>query len=325
VEASGEGFVDITAEIRRQNDRPVVLFKLLKEIGDFNIGVAVVRVFHFAPLTEEGIGFVEEEYALASAGGGEDAIEIFFCLADVLADDAGQIDAKDVEPQVIADNAGSHGLARARSAGEQGFQTFDSRVSLAEAPSVIDGVAMAYRFGEFADLPQGRCGEHEIVPRLARYQAASEATDRALGLIADRDGEIGEIGRPRLVGEREHVSRIGSRRRNAARAERVAGGKLRCRCAGSMSIPELNAPLISRLAEADDADLMSRDHPTPMGIAREHDPDGRRRIRNLVKEPPGFLCAEQVRGDKKADSTAFESLKELDARWLVRGREIQGE
>ena len=163
MKTAGERLVDVTAEICRQDDGTVVLFELLEEIGDFDVGVAVVRVFHFAPLAEEGVGFVEEEYALGAARGGEDAIEILFRLADILADDAGQIDAKHVEPQMIADDGGSHGLARAGSAREQGFQ-------ILRCPSVSDRSPRRRR----------RCGDGGSLRRVRGLAAGSrrEARDR---------------------------------------------------------------------------------------------------------------------------------------------------
>ena len=53
------------------------------------------------------------------ARGGEDAIEILLGLADILADDPGQIDAKHVEAEMIADEGGSHCLPRTGAAREQ--------------------------------------------------------------------------------------------------------------------------------------------------------------------------------------------------------------
>ena len=75
----------------------VVLFELLQEIGDFDIGVAVVRVLHFAPLAEKGVGFVEEENRVAPVGRRRRRVEVLLRLADVLADDAGEVDAEHVE------------------------------------------------------------------------------------------------------------------------------------------------------------------------------------------------------------------------------------
>ena len=59
--ATGESVVHVSAEIGGQDDDALVFLHFLEQIGDFDIGVAIVRVFDFGTLAEEGIGFIEEK------------------------------------------------------------------------------------------------------------------------------------------------------------------------------------------------------------------------------------------------------------------------
>ena len=69
-----------------------MLFDLLEQIGHLHIGVAVVGVLHLAALAEDGVALVEEQDAVGLFGLGEHRLKIFLRLADILADDLGDID-----------------------------------------------------------------------------------------------------------------------------------------------------------------------------------------------------------------------------------------
>ena len=59
--AARERLVDVAPEVGGEDDDAVVLLELLQEIGDLDVGVAIVRVLDLAALAEERLGLVEEE------------------------------------------------------------------------------------------------------------------------------------------------------------------------------------------------------------------------------------------------------------------------
>src|SRR5205823_6319977 len=59
--ASGEGIVHVAAEVGGEDNDALVFLHFLEQIGDLDVGVAIVRVLDFGALAEEGVGFVEEE------------------------------------------------------------------------------------------------------------------------------------------------------------------------------------------------------------------------------------------------------------------------
>ena len=151
----------------------------MQQVVDLDVGVAVVAVFHFAALAEEGVGFVEEEDCPAVFGGVKNAAQILFGFADVLADDARQIDAIEVEVQFRGEYFGGHRFAGSADAGKQGADAEASRTCAGESPGAIDFGAMTDvgADGTKKALLFGR--QHEILP---------------MGFVVDPLGEIVEAG-----------------------------------------------------------------------------------------------------------------------------------
>jgi hypothetical protein len=76
-------------------------------------------ILDLAALAEQRIRFAEEQYGAGRLRLVEQAGEVLLGLADVLVDDAGQIDAIQVEGQFAGQDLGGHRLAGARLAAEQ--------------------------------------------------------------------------------------------------------------------------------------------------------------------------------------------------------------
>ena len=129
-----KGFVEVLAEVGRQDRDPVVLFHPLQEIGDLDVRVAVVRVAHFGAFAEQRVRFVEEQNRVGAFRRGEDAIEILLGLANVLADDTREIDFVEVQTQLTRDDLGGHRLARSGRPCEQRARSFAVRESLRSKP-----------------------------------------------------------------------------------------------------------------------------------------------------------------------------------------------
>ena len=64
VEPAGERLVDVGAQVGRQHRQAVEGLHPLQQVGDLDVGVAVVGVAHLAALAEHGVGLVEEEHGV---------------------------------------------------------------------------------------------------------------------------------------------------------------------------------------------------------------------------------------------------------------------
>ena len=115
VEAAGEGLVDVGPQVGGQDGEAVEGLHPLQQVGDLDVGVAVVGVAHLGPLAEEGIGLVEEQDGVDAVGLGEDPLQVLLGLTHVLVDHGGQVDGVQVEAEVAGHDLGRHGLAGARS------------------------------------------------------------------------------------------------------------------------------------------------------------------------------------------------------------------
>ena len=63
--SADECFVHVLAQIRRQNSDALILFHLLQQVADLDIGVAVVSVLDFRPLAEQRVRLVEKQNRVA--------------------------------------------------------------------------------------------------------------------------------------------------------------------------------------------------------------------------------------------------------------------
>ena len=104
VHAPREGLVDVLAQIAREDHDAFVFFDLLQQVRDFDVGVAIVRVLALRNACRRARRLRRRTGSRCStARGAKDAIEILLGLADVLADDAGEIDLVEVEPELARD------------------------------------------------------------------------------------------------------------------------------------------------------------------------------------------------------------------------------
>ena len=61
LKSTGKSFINIASAVGGQNDKAVVAFNTLLEIGNFLIGILVVRIMDFCPLAEKCVGFIKEQ------------------------------------------------------------------------------------------------------------------------------------------------------------------------------------------------------------------------------------------------------------------------
>src|SRR3954469_17621941 len=127
------------------------LLHALEQVGDLDVGVAVVRVADGASLAEQRVGLVEEKHGAGALGVVEDDVEVLLGLADVFRDDLREVDGKEIGCELGGDGMGGHGLAGAALPGEQRGDALrvDER---AEAPIVEHLAAEADMLDQRAQL-----------------------------------------------------------------------------------------------------------------------------------------------------------------------------
>src|SRR6185437_15544492 len=184
VHASSKGVVHITAQVGGENDDALVLLHLLQQVGDFNVGVAIVRVLHFGAFAEERVGLIEEEDGVGSLGFAEDLAELLFGFANVLADYDGEVDAIKVEAEVPRNNTGGHGFPRPADAAEQDVEALAGREALIESPLRIDGVTMALGGADIVQLADDVRWNHQAVPGGGTVDLAAKAAKAVVALSA---------------------------------------------------------------------------------------------------------------------------------------------
>lgn len=89
---SPDRFVDPGSIAGREDREPGIFSSPQQEIIDFNVGVAVVAVFHVRTFAKKSIRFVEEQDAVTILRRNEDTAKILLCLANIFGGDGLQVD-----------------------------------------------------------------------------------------------------------------------------------------------------------------------------------------------------------------------------------------
>ncbi len=136
--------IDRALYVGREDCEAAIRFHPLQQVADFHIGVAIVAVLDVTALPEERVGLVEEQDAAALLGCVENATQVLLGLTYVLADDLAQIDAIQIEPQLVREHLGGHGLARAARTGEQRSDPEAALATCCESPLFVNLRTAAY-------------------------------------------------------------------------------------------------------------------------------------------------------------------------------------
>src|SRR5262249_13073334 len=141
-------------------------------------------------LAEEGVGLVEEQDGAALLGAVEDVAEILLRLADVLADDAGQVDAIEVELQMVGEDVGGHRLARAGRARKERADAAPSGQARGEAPRLVHLGASGHLVRDLMELGQDVGWQDDVLPGGAGRETLGEFAEAPADLLAARVPEI---------------------------------------------------------------------------------------------------------------------------------------
>src|SRR5258708_16987631 len=161
-ESARESFIQILALVGGKNCNRVERLNALQEKRDFLIGVAIVRIFGFAPLAEKSIGLVEEKDPTLVLGLVENAGQIFLGFTNVFRDDQGEINVVDLPARGLAEQAGGHGFARPWRAVEKG--AISGAQFGRHSPLVHEGFTVPDPDLDFPDLPESAGGQHKVGP-----------------------------------------------------------------------------------------------------------------------------------------------------------------
>ena len=159
VEPARERRVDVRAQVGGEDDDAVERLHALQQVGDLDVGVAVVGVADLRALAEQRVRLVEEQHAVHALGLVEDAVEVLLRLADVLVDDGGEVDRVEVEAQLAGDHLGGHRLAGPRRPGEQRRDALAAATAALHAPRLEHRSRAGARARRArAAAPAGRAG-----------------------------------------------------------------------------------------------------------------------------------------------------------------------
>ena len=212
VEPADERVVDVALVVGRQDHRAGVGLHALEQVGDLDVGVAVVGVRDLRALAEQRVGLVEEQDRVGPVGGAEDALEVLLGLPDVLRDDGGEVDAEEVQPELGAEHLRAHRLARPRLAREQHLQPLRAGDGALVAPVREHAIAVAQVGG---DRPQEHAlalGHHQVLPAIRGVEPRRQLPHARHRRVARAPVELGLVGRgdaARAGGDAAHLGRGG--------------------------------------------------------------------------------------------------------------------
>ena len=84
-----------------------------EQVGHFDVGVTLARTLYLGSFAKQGIGLIEKQDGITGFGSAEDLAQVLFGLADVFAHDRGQVDAVEIETELVGHDLRRHRLAGA--------------------------------------------------------------------------------------------------------------------------------------------------------------------------------------------------------------------
>ena len=117
----------IPAEVRGEDHDTFVVLDCLQQVSDFDVRVAVVRIPSPRTACRRSRPLRRRRTARCPRAG-ERAVEVLLRLADVFAEETGQIDLDQIEADLARDNADGHGLAGAGRVREEHLSSGGSAV-----------------------------------------------------------------------------------------------------------------------------------------------------------------------------------------------------
>ncbi len=185
-EAPQEGLVDILLQVGGQHRAAFEGLHALQQEADLLVGEAVLRLLHIPARSEQRVGLVKEDHRRAAFCRVKYLLEVLLGLAHPAADHAGKVHPVHVQPQLVGDDLGRHGLAGARPAAEQRLDAEAPRPHPAAAPPVVDGLLVFEGVDEVFELALDLVGQDQVFPPVAGHHTLGQALEFRPAALAGR-------------------------------------------------------------------------------------------------------------------------------------------
>ena len=195
-DAALKGLVEVGLQVGGEDDHAAELLQQDEHLRPLRVERLVVAALHVLhPLAEERVGLVKEHDGVHLGGRGEGFLEVLGGLAHIFALYLGIVEGEERLLEICGNGVGAHGLAGARGAVEAQDAVWRG-VALAEAPRVVDQLAVAHHGQGVHNLAAGVVGDYDLVEGVARLDRHEVGPLVVIGVLAPRGGR-------RLGGERE--------------------------------------------------------------------------------------------------------------------------
>ena len=186
VQPSCKRLVEVGPQVGGQDGDAIEELHSLKQIGDFDVRITIVRIADLRALAKKRIGLVKQDHTVDALRLGEDAIEVLLGFPNVFVDDGGQVHGVQVKAKLAGQHLGRHRFARARRPGEQGRQSAPARRRTAHLPDIEHLLAIAGPGQQLFEL--GHCvgRQHQVGKADRRLDPPRQSleTGRILGASA---------------------------------------------------------------------------------------------------------------------------------------------
>ena len=181
-QAAAERVVQPGLQVGGQHGQALKRLQALQQVTHFDVGVAVVAVAPLAALAKQGVGLVKEQHRPAVFSRVEQLAQVLLRLANVLADHRRQVDAIQVQPQLVGQDFGRHSLAGAAFAAEQ-HRDAQPAAAAAESPGVVHGAAPFHLVGNVPQYVHAIGRQRDVVPGGARNDALRQQVQPRAGVV----------------------------------------------------------------------------------------------------------------------------------------------
>ena len=181
-----ERIVNIVHVIGGQKSQTAVILQLLEKMGRLRIGVPVIGILHLGPFGEHGIRLVKKQDGVQVSGPAEEGGNVLFRLPDVFAHHLGQVDAVQVQSQLIGHHLDGHGLPRPRGTIEKRTDPPAIRGLSVEAPFLAHHIPVPHLVADHLHLPPLFLVCHQILPAKNRIDQGGVPAQLVHGLLLDR-------------------------------------------------------------------------------------------------------------------------------------------
>ncbi len=175
-----ERVVEVLPQVGREDRDAVVLLHPLQQVGDLDVGVAVVRVLRTSErLPNSASASSKNSIAFAVSAAAKMRSRFFSVSPMYLLTTVAQVDLVEVEAELAGDDLGGHRLAGARATGEQRAHALAEGEHPLEAPLAEHLPALRDAIADVTELFECIGREDQVVPLIRRPHLAGERRERA--------------------------------------------------------------------------------------------------------------------------------------------------